>query len=72
MGSGSIIMLILKKFANIELCTLQLFIYIFAFVYYSEIVLMQIVCRITSRILDFFSFLVIRPQYGYLNGEFIC
>lgn len=40
-------MLILKKFANIELCLyvlqLDLFIYIVAFVYYSEIVPLQIV-----------------------------
>lgn len=47
-------MLILKKFANIELCLyvlqLDLFIYIVAFVYYSEIVPLQIVCQITSRI----------------------
>lgn len=51
---GNIIMLILKKFANIELCLyvlqLDLFIYIVAFVYYSEIVPLQIVCQITSRI----------------------
>lgn len=52
MGNGISIMIILKKFGNIELCILQLFIYTFAFVYYSAIVTMQIVCLI--KIVDFF------------------
>lgn len=54
MGNGISIMIILKKFGNIELCILQLFIYTFAFVYYSAIVTMQIVCLI--KIVEFFSF----------------